>query len=173
MSANLNAGGGNRLVASLAGSVGIWEEFEWASQCLTATCFDNPDFTDASYTRRERQVDWNWRNSSPIPKVMAPDTFSARWTGYIIPRYSQPYTFYVKAHDGVRLWVNNQQLINKWANVPVATEYRTVTVNLQAGVKYPIKLEYYQSTGAASCKLMWSSQNQAKQVIPEECTLPQ
>ena len=43
---------------------------------------------------------------------MGADTFSVRWQGRVEPRFTEDYTFYVKADDGVRLWVNGELLVN-------------------------------------------------------------
>jgi len=37
-----------------------------------------------------------------------------RWSGFVVPLYSETYTFYTTTDDGVRLWVNNIQVINKY-----------------------------------------------------------
>jgi len=52
---------------------------------------------------------------------MGADTFSVRWTGYVVPNYSQAHTFYARTDDGVRVWVNNVQIIDNW-RVQAATE---------------------------------------------------
>jgi hypothetical protein len=47
------------------------------------------------------------------------------------------------------------------------------SIVLQAGLKYDIKLEYYQSSGAASVKLTWLTPSAINQVIPQgELFLP-
>src|SRR5205085_11521832 len=52
---------------------------------------------------------------SPDPKVSA-DTFTARWQGCVQPQFNETYTFYTTADDGVRLWINGQQIINGWVD---------------------------------------------------------
>ena len=52
--------------------------------------------------RVDPTVNFNWGIGSPDPAVGA-DQFSARWTGQVQAKYSQAYTFTVKADDGVRL----------------------------------------------------------------------
>ncbi|MGO4695603.1 PA14 domain-containing protein [Paenibacillus sp. 2TAB26] len=96
---------------------------------------------------------------------MDADTFSVRWTGKVKPQYTGTYTFYTSSDDGVRLWVNNQLIINKW--VDQATTEWSGTIQLTAGQKYDIKLEYYDNTEDAIAKLSWSSPLQAKQIIPQ------
>jgi hypothetical protein len=41
-----------------------------------------------------------------------------------------------------------------------------VTIQLQAGRKYALKLEYFEAYGSASVTLSWSSAAIAKQIVP-------
>jgi hypothetical protein len=41
-------------------------------------------------------------------------------------------------------------------------------IALSAGVRYDIRMEYYQRAGSALVQLLWSSPSLAKQVIPPE-----
>lgn len=89
--------------------------------------------------------------------------FSVRWSGFVQPKYSETYTFSVVADDGVRLWVNGQNLIDRWEN---ASGKNQGTIALEAGKKYDIKMEYYNTGGSAITRLMWSSPSQPEQAIP-------
>jgi hypothetical protein len=102
--------------------------------------------------------------------VLGGDNFSVRWSGSVAPRYSEPYTFYTASDDGVRLWVNDQLLIDNWTNHS-ATE-NSGTITLQAGQKYALKLEYYERGGKAVAQLGWSSPSQAKEIIPQSQLYP-
>jgi len=46
-----------------------------------------------------------------------------------------------------------------------ATEW-SGTISLTAGVPVTITMEYYEATGGASAKLLWSSPSVCKQIIP-------
>jgi hypothetical protein len=46
------------------------------------------------------------------------------------------------------------------------------TIRLVQDTRYPIKLEYYESAGSASCRLMWSASGISKQVIPQARLFP-
>ena len=131
---------------------------------LKAEYFDGENFTQLKVTRIDATVDFNWGQGSPDAQI-APDTFSVRWTGQIQAAYSEAYTFYTTGDDGIRLWVNGQQVINGWRDQS-ATEYAG-TVSLTAGQKYDIRLEYYENGGDAVSKLSWSSAHQTKQIIPQ------
>ena len=47
-----------------------------------------------------------------------------------------------------------------------ATTNTSAAISLTAGVRYTIKLEYYDHTGSATARLQWSFTGQATQVIP-------
>jgi parallel beta-helix repeat protein len=131
---------------------------------LNAEYFDRPNFTNSRLKRSEQTVNFNWGNGSPAPTTIAPNTFSARYSGELSAPTSGSYTFYVTADDGVRLNLAGQRVVNDFADHPARTA--TGTVNLTAGVRLPLKLEYYENTGLASLKLEWSGPNLARQVIP-------
>jgi glucose/arabinose dehydrogenase len=104
-----------------------------------------------------------WGNKSPVPGI-APDTFSVRWTGSIEAEFSEEYTFYFLADDGVKLWVNNQLVIDDWR--PSGYLERSGRITLQAGQRYSIKIEYFDNYGGATARLLWRSASTPKQVVP-------
>ncbi|MBN8562674.1 MAG: DUF4347 domain-containing protein [Leptolyngbya sp. UWPOB_LEPTO1] len=131
---------------------------------LQGEYFDNIDFTNLRVTRTDATVNFNWGTGSPAPSIAA-DTFSVRWTGQVQPLYSDTYTFFTTTDDGVRLFVNNQLVIDSFID-QAATE-RTGTIALQAGLRYDIRMEYYERGGRASALLGWLSPNQVRQIIPQ------
>ncbi|MBG1241686.1 PA14 domain-containing protein, partial [Nostoc sp. NZL] len=131
---------------------------------LKGEYYDNIDFTNLKQTRTDATVNFNWGGVSPDPSIGA-DTFSVRWTGQVEAKYSETYNFYTTADDGVRLWVNGQQIINKFVNQS-ATEH-SGAIALVAGQKYEIKLEYYENQYSAVSQLAWSSSSQTKEIIPQ------
>ncbi len=131
---------------------------------LTGVYYNERNLSGESITRVDPQINFSWGLGSP-DKAIASDTFSVRWTGQVQAQYSQTYTFFVRADDGVRLWVNGKLLINQWRD-GTGKEY-SGRIALQAGQKYDIKLEYYEKTGTAGVQLSWSSASTPKQVIPQ------
>ncbi|MGB3777440.1 MAG: fasciclin domain-containing protein [Tunicatimonas sp.] len=120
-------------------------------------------------TRTDSTVNFNWRGGSPDAQLPC-DRFSVRWTGQVQAEYSETYTFITRSDDGVRLWVNGEQLIDNWTDHAVQTDRGKIT--LQAGQKYDIRLEYYENRGRAVCKLLWRSASQTRQVIPTARLFP-
>jgi hypothetical protein len=74
--------------------------------------------------------------------------------------------------DAVRLWVNNQLVIDNWASHPATTD-TSASINLTAGVRYTIRLEYYEVTGSARIQLRWTRPGQPAAVIPRAQLFPQ
>jgi PKD repeat protein len=94
-------------------------------------------------------LDKNWGSGSP-GYGMPSDNFSVRWNRIAAFECGR-YRFNVHADDGVRLWVNNQQLLNEWRD-QVADFYPEA--DLPAG-NLPIKVEYYESGGGAAIQVNW------------------
>ncbi|MBI4272936.1 hypothetical protein HY621_03735 [Candidatus Uhrbacteria bacterium] len=133
---------------------------------LEGLYFNDENLSNFVTIRVDPKIDFNWGWSTPPAPAMPYDHYSIRWTGFIEPRYTDTYTFHTIADDGARLWVHNTKLIDDWT-VHGPTEL-TGTINLEAGKKYPIKLEYYDWQYGASVQLLWSSANQQKEVIPQK-----
>jgi subtilisin family serine protease len=131
---------------------------------LAATYFNNKDFTGTTVLRIDPQVNFNWGNGSPDPAIHA-DTFSVRWTGQVLPAFSETYTFYTTSDEGIRLSVNGVRIIDNWASH--AAVVNTGTVKLTAGVRANILLEYFENTGSAVTKLEWSSPRRTREVVPQ------
>jgi hypothetical protein len=130
---------------------------------LTGEYYNGMNFETFILRRTDSTINFNWGASSPTTGVN-PDSFSVRWSGYVIPRYSETYTFYTKTGDGVRLWVNGRQLINAWWAQDV-TE-RSATIALTAGQPVAITMEYFEKWYSAEAYLSWSSSRQPKEIIP-------
>ena len=136
---------------------------------LKGEYYDNLDFTNLKLTRTDPTVNFSWGTGSPEPSI-APDTFSVRWSGQVMADHTETYTFYASTNDGVRLWVNGQQIINRWSD-GIATN--TGTISLQAGQWYPITMEYYEGINTASAKLEYSSPSTPRQVVPTDHLRPE
>jgi glucose/arabinose dehydrogenase len=137
---------------------------------LSATYYNNADFTGTTVTRVDPVVDFMWGSGSPAPAIGA-DTFSARWLGQVEAPVTGTYTFYTQSDDGVRLWINGQQLVNNWTVHP-NTE-NSGTIALTAGQRYAVRMEFYENAGLANARLLWSSASIPKAVIPTARLFPQ
>lgn len=128
---------------------------------LSGNYFNGMNFETPAFKRVDATINFDWAFGSPNASVSG-DNFSVLWTGQIQPKYSGEYTFYVTSNNGRRLWVNDQLIIDGW--IDDIGEYRG-KISLVAGQKYNIKLEYFENSSAATCKLEWSNFLQSREVI--------
>ena len=152
-------------VHSEAAIIHIKEVGDSAGSGLNAEYHDGIALSSLKASRVDHKVDFQWSGSSPYLNEVGNDTFSVRWTGWVVPDYTETYTFYTNSDDGVRLWVDGTQLVNNWtAHAPTEN---SGTIALTAGVPVPIRLNYYEQGGSATMQLRWSSPRTSKQIIPE------
>ena len=90
--------------------------------------------------------------------------YSIRWTGFVTPAFSEEFSFHTVSNDGVRLWVNGEQLINNWTDHGETED--TGRIRLEAGREYPLRLEYFYNGGQGVARLLWSSASVNRQPIP-------
>ncbi|GAB3526254.1 hypothetical protein GCM10027443_01250 [Pontibacter brevis] len=113
-------------------------------------------------------VDFEWSMGAPDPQLQV-DNFSARWSGKLMPYRSGTYTFYVASDDGVRLWIDDELLIDQWV---LARDEYAATIELTAFKAYDIRLEYFEASLGAMVSLSWSGEGLEKQVIPQAQLYP-
>lgn len=130
---------------------------------LTGVYYDNADFTGTSFTRVDPKVDFAWRARSPGGGLGA-DTFSVRWTGRIQATFSETHNIIVRSDEGVRLWIDNNLVIDKW-QVQTVRNWSAL-VPMQSGQFYNIRMDYFDNTGDAIARLQWSSPSTPKSAIP-------
>jgi len=116
-------------------------------------------------TRDDAKIDFAWKYASPDSAINV-DNFSARWTGYIEAPVSGNYTLTTRTDDGVRLWIDEQRVIDYW--IDQSGIERSATVTLTAGVRYAVRMEYYERGGGASAALYWIAPGRAREVVPTQ-----
>lgn len=119
--------------------------------------------------RVDATIDFDWGYGRPSSSV-DDDWFSVRWTGQVMPQFSETYTFSTVTDDGVRLWIDGVLLIDQWTNQE--STMRSGTVRLVANRKHDIRMEYYEATQQAVARLYWSSISQRQEIIPRARLFP-
>ncbi len=86
---------------------------------------------------------WGW---STTPFGSGTNGFSIRWRGYFQPGVTGNYQFRTYTDDGLRLWIDDlsgTEEIDNWTDHGGTTDYGASSFSLEAGTRYPIKMEYY------------------------------
>ena len=102
---------------------------------------------------------------TPIPSLPTSVNWSLRANGKIRSDFTETYTFYVAGDDGWRLWINGAVVAEDWSLHSLRGV--SATVNLTAGVKNDIQLEYFQGQGYAALQLNWSSPSVPFGLVPQ------
>lgn len=132
---------------------------------LLGQYYDSADLSGVpALVRTDAGIDFDWATGSPHASLGA-DDFSVRWAGQIEANFTEQHTFIVNANDGARLWVNGQLLIDAFdAN---AVNEATANIDLIAGRRYDMQLEFREVNGDASVRLEWTGASTPRQVIPQ------
>lgn len=114
--------------------------------------FNNMSLTGSpTASRNDAVIDFTWGLGSPIAGVGV-DRFSVRWTRTInFP--AGTYRFDVFSDDGIRLWVNNQLLIDQWRQQSDGRFSANITL---PGGNTPLRVEYFEDTGRAAVAVAWN-----------------
>ncbi|WP_286130714.1 PA14 domain-containing protein [Solirubrum puertoriconensis] len=141
-----------------------------AGSGLTASYFANGTLAGAPSVRRiDAAIDFNWGTGSPA-EGLPTDNFSVRWEGLLAAPSTGRYRFLARTEDEIRVWVNGKQMIDTWnGRKPSAGEGY---VELAAGEKTSIRIEYADSEGDARLQLQWVPPGQAAQVISTSYLYP-
>lgn len=116
----------------------------------------------------DRQIDFHWGTRSAHSKIIG--NFSARWTGRIKIKEANQYTFYVESDEGVRLFVDNEVVIDTWQDKDRKLEH-SGDIYLEEGY-HPIKLEYFFNQRHATLTLLWSSPSFSKKRVGSKVLFP-
>jgi len=121
--------------------------------------------------RVEPMLDVSWSGVSAPNVPLAWDDLSARWTGTIVPRYTEEYSFFLHLCGTGTLRVAGRELMA--AQCPHTMPYLCDTVELEAGRAYPVELTF-SATGqsSATARLQWWSRSQPREVVPAERLFP-
>jgi glucose/arabinose dehydrogenase/PKD repeat protein len=99
-------------------------------------------------SRTDEAIDFDWGGGAPGDGVPA-DNFSARWTKSLFVTEAGSYKFTMTGDDGVRLYIDGQNVLDAWVGQSGTT--LSATYHLTQGT-HEIKLEYFEAGGDALTK---------------------
>lgn len=118
----------------------------------------------ATITRVDLALDWAWAIRFPEEgPYNTPESFSIRWTGFLVPPFTGTGMLVVQHDDGVRVRVNGVLRINSWSDG--STEHSTSFV-AQADTPIPLQIDYYQAAGIGALRVFWIPPGGEQTIIP-------
>jgi protocatechuate 3,4-dioxygenase beta subunit len=145
---------------------------------LVGEYFNNTTLSGTpTFSRNDVRIDFDWggiygpggSNSAAFSTIGA-NGFSVRWTGQIVPRFTETYTFTTTTAGGVQFSIRPAgtsswtQLINDWTDHEAATADQG-TIALVSGQTYDIEMDYFAASGDPIARLGWSSNDTPYEVI--------
>jgi beta-glucosidase len=123
---------------------------------LKGEYFSNMDLTGIpTLVRVDQQVHFDWGAGSPDLSLKS-GYFSIRWIGKLAPTVSGVYRLSLTTDDGVRFYVDGELLVDNWSDRG-ASSLDLVTLRLEAGRHYDIRMEYYKcGEGWGFASLGWT-----------------
>lgn len=118
-----------------------WKGEYWSNQELRGT---------PAVIRNDAAVDFSWGSGSPAGGIPS-DRFSARWTRQV--RFERGlYRFYLRADDGVRLFIDDGNVIDEWHDSRGNDVY---TIEKQLDGQHRLRVEYFENSAAARIEFWW------------------
>ncbi|NCB42542.1 MAG: hypothetical protein EOM59_07970 [Clostridia bacterium] len=116
--------------------------------------------------RIDSNITFNGGYDTPPHTLIELETFSMRWTGFIRPTVSGSYTFKTYSDDGIKVFVNNTEVIDNWGLYSLDYSVSDTPIYLEAGTYYPITVEYQQMPLYAACILLWEANGVQTSIVP-------
>lgn len=117
--------------------------------------FNNPNLSGSPLaTRIDPEINFDWGTGAPMP-LFPSNQFSVRWTRSVSLEEGV-YRFYARSDDGVRVWVDNQLIIDEWKPV----QNRTFQADIALGTgSHAMRVDYYEAFQLASVQVSWQRQS--------------
>ncbi|WP_127127404.1 PA14 domain-containing protein [Pseudoflavitalea rhizosphaerae] len=136
-----------------------------AGKGLKGEYFNSTDFSSPALVRIDSNISFTeW--SAGLHYAITSEVYSVRWTGYLLPQYSELHTFYLGAGGGFRLWVNQQLIANEWEE-HFPGLFPSIPIALEAGKPAEIRLEFFNRNGGTGMGLLWTCKSLPLEYVPQ------
>lgn len=122
------------------------------SQGLDAEYFSNINLEGNPKKRIDNYIDFNPNQQAPDPWIITGEK-SIRWTGILTPKISGKYKLAFIYDGGMRFYFDGRLLLDRWAIHYDSKD--TLEVDMRAGKKYKIKIEYFANNEKARIQFRW------------------
>lgn len=118
---------------------------------LTARYYAGRNFEKLVAVRTDPDIDFAWGDRPPLD--LPKDGYSVRWTGSFEAERGGEYTLLAEADDGLRVFVDDRPVIDRWGPGPGTDRAR---VRLAARSRHRLRVEYdFEGGWTAGVRLSW------------------
>jgi hypothetical protein len=129
---------------------------------LLGQYFEGNAFEGKPRVRVDTDLSFQWHGGGPFPDWRN-DGFSARWSGHFQVPETEDYEFFTYSDDGVRLFIDDKQIIANWSDHSL-TENKG-TLRLDASALHELRVEYYENSGDAGLRVEWAGRDGKRQPL--------
>ncbi len=105
-------------------------------------------------TRIDPVAHQDWGSSEP--PGASNNTFSAIWTGWIVPETNGVFSIGTITKNGSRLWLDDRLVLDNWIRqYSMPTALLSTNVPLLGGHPYRVVLQYEAGNSVSVCRLVW------------------
>ncbi len=126
--------------------------------------FADPEMKDRRLARYESQVISSWDTRTP-PDPAIPARVYIRYTGYLLPQYSEEYTFTTDVEGPVKLWIDGQLIIDRAPDNKTRNQAKAV-ISLKANAPTSFKMEVVPGRYSVYSRISWGSHKTNNAWIP-------
>ena len=135
---------------------------------LLGEYYGDRHFRDLVALRTDATIDFNWRRGRPMAGAPA-NRFSVRWRGSIEAPTTETYTLTTLSNNGARVSIEGQTVVNSFGKGNhVGFRRGRGRVDLVAGQRYEITVEFVERRRGARATLLWSTPTRGREVVPSE-----
>ncbi len=128
--------------------------------------FNNTNLDGSVVVRLDESIDFDWSIGEPVPGV-AIDYFGVVWSGEVEAPATGDFVFSVEADESASLSIDNQTILDARSR-RAGAETASAPFRMEQGKRCPIQLKYFDWTGSARVRLLWSGPDFMKGIIPKE-----
>ncbi|KAG2853012.1 hypothetical protein PC113_g14531 [Phytophthora cactorum] len=127
-----------------------------------ATAESSPDYSLMVLKRRDATISFDF-GEKPPSQMHSAETFSVRWDGFLLPRFSEVYTFEVDVLGFASLQISSTSVaVHKGST----NAFMKVALIAQTFVDLELNFSKPRAIANATVSLWWSSLSQPREIIP-------
>lgn len=127
---------------------------------LTGNYFASPNDREATFSRTDDSIQFNWLNGNPAPGIPS-HNFRVEWTGSIQAPQSGLWNFTMDLDGSFELSIDGKRL----GEFTGGTGKRTLKAKLEAGRWYDFRGVFREANGDAKAILYWSSGKDPRRIV--------
>lgn len=130
-----------------------------AAPGLRAEVFDNLTLAGKPHaTFTDRTLNNRWNEYYPHPAIPL-TSGTVRWSGVLVPPVDGDYTFAVSVFGGLRIWIDDRPVYDRWETTINTTE--SFPIHLAGGKPARIRIELIQRENGGQLTISWKRPDSA------------